>query len=97
MSGTARLMLFARADLPCSVSRHGYSRRAASPIAVEPAYPSPCCPNNKPPRSAGSPWVPQMTGYEKSPDYGDPPGNSGIGVIIVVAAVAIVLLVLVLG
>lgn len=38
-----------------------------------------------------------MTGYEKSPDYGDPPGNSGLGVIIVVAVVAIVLLVVVLG
>ncbi len=38
-----------------------------------------------------------MTGYERSPDYGDPPGNSGLGVIIVVAVVAIVLLVVVLG
>lgn len=38
-----------------------------------------------------------VTGYEKSPDYGDPPGNSGFGVIIVMAAVAIVLLVVVLG
>ncbi|MBB6011860.1 hypothetical protein HNR59_001205 [Aquamicrobium lusatiense] len=32
-----------------------------------------------------------MTGYEKSPDYGNPPGNSGLGIIIVMAAVVVVL------
>lgn len=38
-----------------------------------------------------------MTGYEKSPDYGDPPSNSGLGIIIVMAAAVIVLAVLILA
>lgn len=38
-----------------------------------------------------------VTGYEKSPDYGDPPGNSGLGVIIVMTAAVIALAALILA
>lgn len=38
-----------------------------------------------------------VTGYEKSADYGDPPGNSRLGIIIVMAAVVIALAALILA
>lgn len=38
-----------------------------------------------------------MTGYERSPDYGDPPGNSGLGIIFVMTAVVILLAALILA
>lgn len=34
-----------------------------------------------------------MTGYEKSPDYGDPPGNGRLGVVVAVAVVIVVMVV----